>query len=590
MNNAPRCMNFFAQFHLAIQESLLKNASSLGFPEALDLSKLTLEPPKDLSHGDISTNAALILAKQVGLPSPEIAKKLIDLFKDVFPAGAEIAMAGPGFINIRLPLLFWHERLKLITSHKENFRPTQLGAGKKVHVEFVSANPTGPMHTGHTRNAVLGDALAATLEAVGYKVHREHYTNDAGGQIDVLARSLYLRYLQECGRTVPENAFEGMYPGDYLVEIAKKLKALKGDAWLDQDESVYFEELKKIAITEILASIKGDLGDLGIVMDEYASEAALVKSGKVDKALKILEEKGDVYTGVLEAPKGMVVEDFEQREQTLFRSTKYGDSIDRPLKKSDGSWSYFAPDIAYHLDIFERGFDDMIVVLAADHKGYFTRIKAAVDAVTGGKASIQIRDYELVNFMENGVAVTMSKRAGTFVTLRDVLERVGKDAIRFIMLTRHHSMVLDFDFAKVLEQSKDNPVFYVHYAHARICSVMRHAKELFPELEKSIDAADVTSLTDEAELALIKVLAQYPRHIELAATHREPHRIAYYLYDVASHFHSLWNKGKENAKLRFIDENDAGATYARLALLSATALVIRQGLRILKIDALEEMR
>jgi len=583
-------MNFFEQFHSEIQETLLKNTEFLGFPTSLDLAKLTLEPPKDLSHGDMSTNAALILAKQVGLPSIEVAKKILPLFGELFPKGSELVIAGPGFINIRLPLVFWQEHLKLIITQKEKYTPTQFGKGKKVHIEFVSANPTGPMHTGHSRNAILGDALASTLEAVGYDVHREHYTNDAGGQINILAKSLYLRYLQHCGRDIPESAFEGLYPGDYLVDLAKKLKDLKGDAWIDQDESVWIDEMRPFAVAEIMTSTERDLRDLGIIMDTYTSEAALVKAQKVDAAFKILEERGDIYHGVLEPPKGIVVEDFEPREQSLFRATKYGDTVDRPLKKSDGSWSYFAPDIAYHLDKYERGFEDMIIVLSADHKGYFTRLRAAVDAVTGGKASIQIRDYEMVNFMENGVPVKMSKRSGAFITLRDLLDRVGKDVLRFIMLTRHHSMVLDFDFAKVLEHSKDNPVFYVHYAHARICSVMRHAHELFGNLEGDIEKADLSSLTDEAELALIKILAQYPRYVELAASHREPHRIAYYLYEVASHFHSLWNKGKEHAKLRFIDEKNKTATFARLGLLYATALIIRQGLAIFKIDALEEMR
>lgn len=583
-------MNFFSVFHHLILEKIKTFAPDLGWPQELDLSKLTLEPPKDTSHGDISTNAALILTKQLGKKSIEVAESLLPLLKDIMPAGTDFSIAGPGFINLTLPHSFWHEHLSLIVRNPESYKAIQIGHGKKVHVEYVSANPTGPLHTGHSRNAVLGDALASTLAAVGYDVHREYYINDSGAQVDTVARSIHLRYRQLFGDVMEDNAFEGMYPGEYITDLAKTLKDRMGDKFYNQNESVWLEDIRTFAVKEIMDEIKVDLKDLGVEMDTYTSEAALVKAGKVDSALKLLEDKGDVYTGILEAPKGMVIEDFEPRPQTLFRATAYGDTVDRALKKSDGSWSYFAPDIAYHLDKYERGYTDMIDVLSADHMGYFTRIKAAVKAVSNNQASVQIRDYQMVNFLDNGVPVKMSKRAGNFITLRDLLDRVGKDVVRFIMLMRHHDVVIDFDFAKVLENNKDNPVFYVQYAHARICSVLRHAHELFGDVGTSIKSADLSPLTDSAELDLIKILAQFPRAVEVAASQREPHRIAYYLHDVASYFHSLWNRGKEHTQLRFIEENNKEITFARLALLHATKDILAKGLHIFKITPAQEMR
>lgn len=582
-------MNFFASFHRLVLDTLELHAKKVNWP-SLDLTKITLEPPKDPSHGDMATNAALVLTKQVGIKSTDLAHEIIKALQNSMPTGAVLEVAGPGFINIKLPSNFWIEHLGLIVGKPQSYQATQFGSGKKVHIEYVSANPTGPLHTGHTRNAVLGDALASTLQAVGYDVHREYYINDSGAQVDTVARSVHLRYRQLFGDTIADEAFEGLYPGEYIIDLAKALKDKISDEYFGKDEAYWLEPIRTFSVTEIMKMIKEDLAELGIVMDTYTSEAALVKAGKVERALKILEDKGDVYVGVLEAPKGMVVEDFEPRPQTLFKSTAYGDTVDRPLKKSDGSWSYFAPDIAYHLDKFERGYTDLIDVLSADHMGYFTRIKAAVKAVTNNQASIQIRDYQMVNLMENGVPVKMSKRSGNFITLKELLKRVGKDVVRFIMLTRHHDMTLDFDFAKALEQSKDNPVFYVQYAHARICSVLRHAKDIYGDCESKIKAAQLELLSDEAELQMIKILAQFPRAVEMAATHREPHRIAYYLHDVASYFHSLWHKGKENTQLRFIDEAQRDLTFARLALIDATRCILAKGFEIFKITPAQEMR
>ncbi len=583
-------MNFFSYFHLLIEKIILEKGTSFSWPKALDLSKLTLEAPKRSSHGDIATNAVLILSKQVGEKNAEVAQKLLSILPSIFPKGTQLDVAGPGFINITLPTHFWQNHLKLIVENPGNYGPTLYGKGRKVHIEFVSANPTGPLHTGHSRNAVVGDTIASILEAVGYEVHREYYINDAGGQVDALARSVYLRYQQFFGVDIPESAFEGLYPGDYVIDIGQKLMDEKGDSYLDKPESQWLPDVRLFAVAEAMKGIKRDLADLGVVMDTYTSEADIAKAGKIDDVLRLLEEQEDVYIGVIEPPKGQVVEDYEPRPHTLFRSTKYGDTIDRPLKKSDGSWSYFAPDIAYHRDKIQRGYSDLIDILGVDHVGYFSRIAAAVKAVSDGAASLQICNYNVVNFLENGVPVKMSKRAGNFITLNDLLEKVGKDTVRFMMLTRHHNSVIDFDFAKVLEKSKDNPIFYVQYAHARICSVMRHAETLWEDLDVSIARADVSTLSDPAELGLIKILAQYPKIIEVAAHLHEPHRVAYYLYDVASCFHSLWNKGKENARLRFIDESEREGSLARLTLLKATQQIIAAGLKIYKIDPVQEMR
>lgn len=591
----PYFMNFFTRFQGAIHKALMIYAGEKGI--MLDLSKVTLESPKDPLHGDLACNAAMVLSKQFGKKSIDLAKDFIALFHDIFPKGATFDVAGPGFLNITLPPSFWQEELKCIVTLGSDYRPTQLGSGQKIHIEFVSANPTGPMHTGHARNAVVGDAIASLMQAVGYNVHREYYINDAGSQVDTLARSLHLRYQQLFGVEIPEEAFEGLYPGDYVRKMAEELKEEKGDLYLNQEASMWMADLRSFAIGSTMKTIQRDLFDLGVEMDTYTSEADLTKSCKIDEVVKYLEEKGDVYVGVLEPPKGHVLEkdDEDVRPQTLFRSTKYGDTMDRALKKADGSWSYFAPDIAYHFDKFKRGHTNLIDILGVDHVGYFSRIQAAVKAVTDDQARLTICHYNMVNFLENGVPLKMSKRAGTFISLRDLLDKVGRDVVRFIMLTRHHNSVIDFDFVKVLECTKENPIFYVQYAYARMCSVMRHAKNLWEDLEtrlskEKISFIDAAILCDSAELDLIKILASYPKTVEVAASLIEPHRIAYYLYNVASCFHSLWNKGKDNVALRFIDEQDENATMARLLLLKATQTVLKSGLSIFKIAPMEEMR
>jgi arginyl-tRNA synthetase len=502
-----------------------------------------------------------------------------------------VEIAGPGFINLTLTPDFWQNQLLQILKAGTAYGNSLLGAHEKINVEYVSANPTGPLHAGHGRNAILGDAIAALLQKVGYTVCREYYMNDAGGQIDALARSVYLRYLEALGHPIQDSDFqEGMYGADYLVPLGQDLAAQKGDNWVGQPESLWIEEIRRLSVEAMMATIREDLDALGVHMDVFTSEQKLIDEGSVEKALTTLEEKGDLYVGVLERPKGHDGEDWEPRPQTLFRATVYGDDVDRPLKKSNGSWTYFASDIAYHFDKFHRGFSQMINVLGADHGGYLKRIQAATTAVTGGQGHVEIKSCQMVNFMDNGVPIKMSKRAGTFIKLRDVTDRVGKDVTRFMMLTRRHDMGIDFDFAKVVEQTRDNPVFYVQYAHARVCSVLRHGLALFPAALNDFSKINVALLTDGSELEMIKLLASWPRQVEVAALVREPHRIAYFLHDVAAAFHVLWNKGKDNTHLRFIDPEDQATTTARLALVKGTATIIASGLGLFGIAPLEEMR
>ena len=472
-----------------------------------------------------------------------------------------------------------------------SFGDTSLGAGARVNVEYVSANPTGPMHVGHGRGAVVGDALASLLAKAGFAVHREYYINDAGAQVDILGRSLYLRYREALGEEIGAIP-EGLYPGDYLIDAARALVERDGDRWLGRPESEWLGPLRDFAIEQMMALIRDDLALLGVHHDCFASERQLVDAGAIDECLAALDQRELIYTGVFEPPKGKTPDDWEPRPQTLFRATQFGDDVDRPLKKSDGSWTYFAADIAYHRDKFRRGFANLIDVWGADHGGYVKRMQAAVRAVTDGEAALDVKICQLVNLFDEGVPVRMSKRAGTFVTLREVVDEVGKDVFRFMMLTRRNDQALDFDFAKVTEQSKDNPVFYVQYAHARAASVMRHAAEAFsPETltDQALVAAPLDRLTDPAELALIRQLAQWPRLVESAAEAHEPHRIAFYLQEVAAQFHMLWNKGRDEATLRFILASDPDLTRARLALVRGVAIVIASGLAVLGVKPVEEM-
>lgn len=584
-------MNYFAYLKSELENILgwLGNDGSL--PADLDASRVNFEPPRDPAHGDVATNAAMVLGKQVGLPPRDLAAVLVEQFEahdDV--ASAEIA--GPGFINLRLTPDFWQARLSDVFAAGEKYGHSDIGAGASVNVEYVSANPTGPLHAAHGRGAVVGDVLASLLAATGHDVTREYYINDAGAQVDTLGRSAFLRYREALGEDVGEIP-EGLYPGEYLKDVGRALAKEHGESLKLLDEAEWLPITRDTAIDMQMADIREDLGALGIEMDVYTSERQLVADDKVAAALKALDAQGHIYQGILEPPKGMKPEDWEAREQTLFRATDFGDDVDRPLMKSDGSYTYFASDIANHFDKFERGHATMIDVWGADHGGYVKRMQAAVSAVTGGQGSLDVKICQLVKLMKAGQPVKMSKRAGTFVTLRDVIDQVGRDVIRFIMLTRKNDATLDFDLDKVTEESRDNPVWYVQYANARAHSVMRQAAEAMPKLDLSDGAlgkADLTPLTDPAELDLIKALAGWPAMVEGAALAHEPHRLAYYLNDIAGAFHALWNRGKESPELRFIRDDEAVLTEARLALVRATSLVIAAGLGIFGVKARDELR
>lgn len=583
-------MNIFHSFKEAVLTVIQHLIHSGHLPKGLDLSRVTVDPPREAGHGDLTTNAAMVLAKPSNKNPKALAILMVESLRNLKDV-SHVEIAGPGFINLTLEPNFWHQQLLNILQAGTAYGNSLLGAGEKINVEYVSANPTGPMHTGHGRNAVLGDAIASLLQKIGYDVCREYYVNDAGGQIDALARSVYIRYREALGHPIQDSDFqEGMYGSDYLIPVGQELARLKGNTWIDKPESLWIEEIRRFSVNAMMDIIRADLDALGVHMDVFTSEKKLVDEGGVGAALKILEERGDLYVGVLERPKGHDVEDWEPRPQTLFRATAYGDDVDRPLKKSDGSWTYFASDIGYHLDKFRRGFTKMIDVLGSEHGGYVKRIQAATAAVTSGQGQAEAKSYQMVNFMENGVPIKMSKRAGTFVKLRDVTDRVGKDVTRFIMLTRHHDNTIDFDFAKVVEQTRENPIFYVQYAHARACSVLKHGLALFPNVLDDLSTINVSLLTDASELEMIKLLVNWPRQVEVAALLREPHRIAYYVHDVAAAFHGLWNKGKDHTHLRFIDLQSQTTTAARLALVKGVATVIASGLELFGITPLQEMR
>lgn len=581
-------MNLFAEMRAGVIAALDQMTAEGTLPEGLDFAAVTVEPPRDAAHGDMATNAAMVLAKAAGKKPREIADALAaKLAADARVTAAEVA--GPGFLNLRLAPTVWADVTRAVLAEGTGYGRSELGQGIKVNVEFVSANPTGPMHVGHTRGAVFGDALAALLGFAGYDVTREYYINDGGAQVNVLARSAYERY-REANGLEPEIR-EGLYPGDYLIPVGEALKAKYGDSLLNKPEEVWLADVREFATAEMMAMIREDLALLNVKMDVYSSEKALYGTGKIEAALKRLEDLGLIYEGVLEPPKGKLPEDWEEREQTLFRSTAYGDDVDRPVKKSDGSWTYFAPDIAYHWSKIERGFDQLIDVFGADHGGYVKRMKAAVAALSESRVSLDIKLIQLVKLYKNGEPFKMSKRAGTFVTLRDVVEQAGADVTRFHMLTRKNDAPLDFDFDKVLEQSKDNPVFYVQYAHARVSSVLRKARELGIDVsDAALAAADLSGSTHEAELALAKKIAEWPRLVEIAARANEPHRVAFYLYEIASDLHALWNRGNDEPALRFVQEGDAAATSAKIALARACAVVISAGLGILGVTPAEEMR
>lgn len=581
-------MNLFNDIRALVIRSLEDMAAEGTLPAGLDLSAVAVEPPRDAAHGDMATNAAMVLAKPAGMQPRAIAEALAArLLADPRVTLAEVA--GPGFLNLRLAPGVWQGLVGAVLAAGPGYGRSALGAGQKVNVEFVSANPTGPMHVGHVRGAVFGDALAALLGFAGYDVTREYYINDGGAQVDVLARSAYERYREAHG--LEPEIREGLYPGDYLIPVGEALKAKYGASLLDKPETDWLVPVREFATTAMMAMIREDLATLGVKMDVYSSEKALYGTGRIEAAIDRLRGMGLIYEGVLEPPKGKVPEDWEPREQTLFRSTVHGDDVDRPVKKSDGAWTYFAPDIAYHWDKVERGFDQLIDVLGADHGGYVKRMKAVVTALSNGRVPLDIKLIQLVKLFKNGEPFKMSKRAGTFVTLRDVVEQAGAEVTRFVMLTRKNDAALDFDFDKVLEQSKDNPVFYVQYAHARVCSVLRKAREAGIACDDAtLAAADLARLDHPAELELIRRLAEWPRLIEIAARGHEPHRVAFYLYDLASDLHGHWNRGNEDTSLRFVQEGEVETSQAKIALARAVAVVISAGLGILGVTPAEEMR
>jgi len=570
-------------------------AAELG--AGADLSRVVVEPPKDPSHGDMATNAAMVLARESGKKPRDLAEQIAARLRaDDLIASADVA--GPGFINLTLKVSVWADTLRTVLGEGHSYGQSTIGAAEKVNVEYVSANPTGPMHVGHCRGAVFGDALASLLVFAGYDVTREYYINDAGAQVDVLARSAFLRYREALGESIGDIP-EGLYPGDYLKPVGETLVAEYGDKLLTMPEAGWLPAVRAKAIAMMMEAIKGDLAALNIRHDVFFSERSLIDGGnnRVAQTIDFLRSKGDIYEGSLPPPKGGPIEDYEDREQTLFRATAFGDDVDRPLIKSDGSFTYFASDIAYHRDKFERGFHNLVDVWGADHGGYVKRVEAAIKAVTSGQATLDVKIVQLVKLLRNGEPVKMSKRSGDFVTLREVVDEVGKDAVRFMMLYRKNDAVLDFDLAKVIEQSRENPVFYVQYGHARGHSVFRNAREVIPDLPEHAGAraafladAALERLTDPAELDLLRRLALYPRTVEAAASAHEPHRIAFFLYDLASEFHALWTRGRDLPYLRFIINNDAEITKARLALVQGVVSVLASGLAVLGVDAPDEMR
>ncbi len=580
-------MNLFADIRGLVITCLDAMVAEGALPAGLEMGAVSVEPPRDAAHGDMATNAAMVLAKPAGMNPRQIADGLAaKLLADPRIALAEVA--GPGFLNLRLDAALWQGVVKAALTDPTYGRST-LGQKQKMLVEYVSANPTGPLHVGHTRGAVFGDALASLLDYAGYDVTREYYINDGGAQVDVLARSVYLRYQEAHDLSVDWP--EGSYPGDYLIEVGEELKAAIGDKYLESPEDDWLEEIRLFATERMMDMIRADLAQLGVVMDSFYSEKSLYGTGLIEKAIAELDAKGLIYRGTLEPPKGKLPDDWEPREQTLFKSTDHGDDVDRPVQKSDGAWTYFAPDIAYHYDKVQRGFDQLIDVFGADHGGYVKRMKAAVSALSDGRVPLDIKLTQLVKLYKNGEPFKMSKRAGTFVTLRDVVDAVGKDVTRFHMLTRKNDAPLDFDFDKVTEQSKDNPVFYVQYAHARVKSVMRKAVEAGVDVsDAALAGADLSKLFHEAEIGVAKKLAEWPRLVEIAAKGHEPHKIAFYLYDLASDLHGLWNRGNDDVSLRFLQDGDNDTTQSKIALIRAVSVVIASGLGILGVTPAEEMR
>lgn len=576
--------NIFNKYELKIKNIIVE---LLGAD--VDLSRVTCEPPRDMTHGDMATNAAMVLSKAAGMKPRDLAEKLAEKLRSM-QGIKEVEIAGPGFINFRLTAEEWGELLKEILSLGIHYGDGHPASKRKVNIEYVSANPTGPMTVGHVRGAVVGDVLASVMKKAGYDVTREYYFNDAGTQVDVLSRTCYLRYREALGEKIGEIP-AGLYPGEYMKEVAQSLVERDGNKWLDKDESEWLTPIRDFAVKYLMEVIKEDLRLIGIKHDVFTNEREIVEN-TLEEAFNILDKKGLIYTGVLPPPKGKEIEDWEPVPLTLFRSSDFGDSTDRPLKKRDGTWAYIMPDIAYHYDKTRRGFDWMINVLGKDHGGYLERMRPAIAAFSDNKAQIDVIFNAMVKVLKNGVPVKLSKRSGNIITLRETVEEVGAAAVRFFMLSRSADSEMEFDFAKAVEQSKDNPVFYVQYAHARCHSILRKSLEIFNKEEISLEnllKADLSMVTSEDELEIIRVMSNWPRFVEAAAEAREPHRIVFYLQELAAAFHSFWNKGKDDARLRFLIENNRELSLARLALVQAVATVIASGLNVMGVTPLEEM-
>ena len=591
-------MNVFSLLKERIVD-VIDGASGDGLiPKGLNTDAVTVEAPRNPAHGHVANNAPMVLSNQAGMKPRDLADILVPRLKDLDEV-ISVDVAGPGFLNFTLSDSVWHGVVKQVLEQGTAYGDSTIGQGMPINVEYVSANPTGPLHVGHARGAVYGDALAALLAKTGYKVTKEYYINDSGAQVDSLARALHFRYLECLGHksaddfsaAVETGALE--YAGAYLKDAAAALADRDGDKWVELSQEEWLPPVREFAIDAMMDLIRDDLAALGVEQSVFTSEKDLVNAGRVEDAISGLETDGLVYTGVLEPPKGNKPDDWEPRPQLLFKASEFGDDTDRPFKKSNGTWTYFASDVAYHRDKYDRGFAEMIDVWGADHGGYIKRMQAAVKALSGGKGSLDIKLCQLVKIFDKGEPVRMSKRAGTFITLRDLIDAVGRDVVRFIMLTRKNDAPLDFDYAKVTEKSRDNPVFYVQYAHARVKSVFRHAADAFPNLsltDSALAKADLSLCSDADELAMMRAVAVWPRIVESAAQAHEPHRLAFFLDDLAAQFHALWNRGNENAELRFLLPGDPQRSLARLALVRSVALVIASGLDVFGVQPVEEMR
>ena len=581
-------MNPFQELQAEVLAAIAACQAAGELPDEVATDRVTVEPPRDLTHGDAATNAALVLAKPAGRPPLAIAEALAARLLDL-PQVETVEIAKPGFVNLRLTDDFWRAQVRIALQAGSRYGAADLGQGRTVNVEYCSANPTGPLHVGHGRGTVFGDALAKLLARMGWRVVREFYVNDGGAQIDHVARSVHHRYLAALGAGPPEPP-EGFYPGDYLIPVAGQIAERDGERWRDAAEDAWLPVFRERAVAAMLALIRDDLAALGVQHDVFTSEAALIGEGRIEQALGHLEERGLIYTGTLPPPKGKPSEDWEPVPLLLFRATAYGDDVDRPIRRSGGQWTYFAADLGYHLDKIHRGAAELIDVWGADHAGYIKRMQAGVRALSGDRVQLDVKVCQLVNLLDGGQPLRMSKRAGRIVTLRDVVDEVGRDVVRFIMLTRKNDAPLDFDLAKVTEQSRDNPVWYVQYAHARICSVQRHARAAgLPVPRPDLVDVDLAWLTDPAELGLIRQTAGYPRVLEAAALHHEPHRIAFYLSDLAATFHALWNQGNERPELRFLRADAPALSRARLAMIAAVQVVLANGLEVIGVRPMEEL-